>query len=30
MSHYNEDYFEWQKKIGSIGGYLNKFKFEKR
>ena len=29
MSHYNEDYFEWQKKIGSIGGYLNKFKFEK-
>ena len=29
MSHYNEDYFAWQKEIGQIGGYLNKFKFEK-
>lgn len=29
MSHYNSDYFEWQKQIGMIGGYLNKFKFEK-
>ena len=28
MSHYNEDYFAWQKEIGIIGGYLNKFKFE--
>lgn len=29
MSHYNEDYFNWQKEIGYIGGFLNKFKFEK-
>lgn len=28
MSHYNKDYFEWQKHVGKIGGYLNKFKFE--
>ena len=29
MDHYNKDYFNWQKKIGVIGGILNKFKFEK-
>lgn len=29
MTHYDEKYFSWQKKIGKIGGYLNKFKFEK-
>ena len=29
MSHYDKNYFEWQSKIGNIGGYLNKFKFEK-
>lgn len=28
MAHYDEKYFEWQKEIGVIGGYLNKFKFE--
>lgn len=28
MTHYNKDYFEWQKHVGKIGGYLNKFKFE--
>tara|TARA_X000000368_G_C22855954_1_gene634310 strand:- start:137 stop:775 length:639 start_codon:yes stop_codon:yes gene_type:complete len=28
MTHYDEKYFEWQKKCGLIGGYLNKFKFE--
>ena len=28
MSHYNEKYFNWQKEIGVIGGFLNKFKFE--
>ncbi len=25
---YGSDYYNWQKKIGAIGGYLNKFKFE--
>jgi len=29
MSYYDESYFNWQKQIGVIGGYLNKFKFEK-
>ena len=29
MSYYDEKYFQWQKQVGSIGGYLNKFKFEK-
>ena len=28
MSHYDKDYFNWQKNIGKIGGILNKFKFE--
>ena len=28
MLGYNEEYFNWQKNIGKIGGYLNKFKFE--
>jgi SAM-dependent methyltransferase len=28
MSHYNDNYFNWQKSIGCIGGFLNKFKFE--
>ena len=28
MTHYNEDYFNWQKTVGFIGGTLNKFKFE--
>ena len=28
MAHYNKDYFDWQKEIGKVGGYLNKFKFE--
>ena len=28
MTYYDEKYFEWQKDIGIIGGYLNKFKFE--
>lgn len=28
-NHYDEKYFNWQKKIGKIGGILNKFKFEK-
>jgi SAM-dependent methyltransferase len=27
-AYYDEQYFEWQKKIGKIGGFLNKFKFE--
>lgn len=27
-SHYNREYFNWQKSIGEIGGILNKFKFE--
>ena len=26
--HYDKAYFDWQKKIGIVGGYLNKFKFE--
>lgn len=26
--HYNEDYFEWQKKMGVVGGRCDKFKFE--
>ena len=29
MTYYGKDYFNWQKQIGEIGGYLNKFKFEK-
>jgi len=28
MAHYNKDYFDWQKQVGVVGGYLNKFKFE--
>jgi len=28
MTHYDENYFNWQKNIGYIGGFLNKFKFE--
>lgn len=28
MTHYNTEYFDYQKKIGKIGGYLNKFKFD--
>lgn len=28
MSHYDEKYFEWQRKVGVVGGVLNKFKFE--
>lgn len=28
MSHYDKDYFDWQKHVGKIGGHLNKFKFE--
>lgn len=29
MSHYDANYFNWQKEIGYIGGILNKFKFER-
>lgn len=28
MTHYNDEYFNWQKNIGYVGGFLNKFKFE--
>ena len=28
MTHYDKKYFDWQKQVGVIGGYLNKFKFE--
>jgi SAM-dependent methyltransferase len=28
MSHYNDEYFKWQRGVGEIGGILNKFKFE--
>jgi len=28
MAHYDKKYFDWQKEIGVIGGFLNKFKFE--
>ena len=28
MIGYGKEYFIWQKKIGIIGGKLNKFKFE--
>ena len=28
MSHYNKEYFNWQKQGAVVGGYLNKFKFE--
>ena len=28
MSHYDDKYFDWQKNIGHIGGFLNKFKFD--
>ena len=28
MAHYDEKYFNWQKEVGKIGGYLNKFKFD--
>ena len=28
MTHYNHEYFNWQKNIGYVGGFLNKFKFE--
>lgn len=27
MSHYNEKYFDWQKKVGEFGGIANLFKF---
>lgn len=27
-NHYNEEYFEWQKKVGAFGGKANLFKFE--
>lgn len=27
--HYNENYFDWQKPMGVVGGVLDKFKFEK-
>ncbi len=26
--HYDDKYWEFQSKIGKIGGFLNKFKFE--
>ena len=26
--HYDNDYFEWQKNMGVIGGVVDKFKFE--
>ena len=26
--YYDQDYFEWQKRIGTFGGLANKFKFE--
>jgi SAM-dependent methyltransferase len=29
MTYYDEKYFDWQKNIGNIGGFLNKFKFDK-
>ena len=29
MIGYNNEYYNWQKQIGIIGGKLNKFKFEK-
>ena len=29
MSHYNEEYFAYQKKIGYFGGLANKFKFQR-
>jgi SAM-dependent methyltransferase len=28
-SHYDDDYFQWQKSIGSFGGMANRFKFVK-
>ena len=28
MKGYDTKYFDWQKEIGKVGGYLNKFKFE--
>lgn len=27
-AHYDEDYFEWQKKIGEFGGWANQTKFQ--
>lgn len=27
-SHYDEKYFEWQRKVGKFGGIANLFKFE--
>jgi SAM-dependent methyltransferase len=29
MDYYDKNYFDWQKNIGNIGGFLNKFKFDK-
>ena len=29
MSHYKEEYFNWQKEVGEFGGIANLFKFEK-
>ncbi|MEH0155459.1 methyltransferase domain-containing protein [Limibacter armeniacum] len=28
MSHYNKEYFDWQKNIGAFGGSANLFKFD--
>ena len=28
-SHYNSDYFNWQKNIGAFGGWANKYKYQK-
>lgn len=28
MEYYNDKYYNWQKQVGAIGGYLNRFKFE--
>lgn len=27
-SHYNAEYFEWQRRVGEFGGKANLFKFE--
>ena len=29
MTHYNEDYFDYQKHVGTFGGKVNLFKFKK-
>lgn len=28
MSHYNSEYFDWQKNVGAFGGQANQFKFK--